>query len=247
MTEEKNLREIAENKALQMKKKLAEMKRVLAMFTTTSEDNNNLQSPSKKTSTRAFSSCDNFKAILDEDDAENDRAHRKTTSLFSLDDATRHRSNSIGADSSISQPNLPPTIAKPSIKIVTKEKPFSRPPLPTCTAATAIKQRKESHESISSTFSDLCAMENVPVKLVTSIGDNFTEYDTCSSIESLTSKSQQPTSAIGNALSAFDPMATSATEKLEAFDSERHKVISDADPFEELACRRNAVQLSFDT
>ena len=256
LLEERNLRELAESKASQMKKKLAEMKRLLAMFTSNPDENNNiLQSPSKASSNRAFSSCDNFKAILDEDDAENNKTHRKTTSLLCFDEANRLRSNSsAGADSSISPPTLPQVTVKPAVKVVTKEKPFIRPPLPTSAATNATKPRKESHDSSSSAFHDLCVMENAPVKLVTTISENFPEHDTTSSLESLTnnahkvtSKTQQPTcGTLCDALSAFDPMAKSTTDKLEA-DNLEQTVFSCADPFEELACRKNAEQLYFET
>lgn len=239
----------------QMKKKMAEMKRLLTMMMSDPEENSNfLQSPSKASSNRAFSSCDNFRAILDEDDADSNKAHRKTTSLFGLDDAAKLRSSSVVVDSSISPPTLPQVALKHAVKVVTKEKPFIRPPLPTSATTNATKPRKESHDSTSSTFHDLSAMENAPIKLVTTIGDNFTEYDTTSSLESLTtnahkgtSKIQQPTCAtFCDALSAFDPMARPTTDKLEADDLEQ-KVISCADPFEELASRKNAEQLYFET
>ncbi len=254
LLEERNLREHAESKTSQMKKKMVEMKRLLAMFTSNPEENNNiLQSPSKASSNRAFSSCDNFKAILDEDDAENNKTHRKTTSLFGMDEADRLRSTSSGgADSSISPPTLPQVTVKPAVKVVTKEKLFIRPPLPTSATTNATKPRKESHDSTSSAFHDLCVMENAPAKLVAA--DNFTEHDTTSSLESLTnnahkvtSKTQQPTcGTLSDALSAFDPMAKSTTDKLEA-DNLEQTVITCADPFEELACRKNAEQLYFET
>mmetsp|Transcript_9719 Transcript_9719/g.14051 ORF Transcript_9719/g.14051 Transcript_9719/m.14051 type:complete len:687 (+) Transcript_9719:124-2184(+) len=235
LLEEKNLRETAEIKLAQMKKKMTEMKRNLAILSTATDPTlpestaTNNSKPAKReqqdmllggvdtthpveqqdstnsprnSPRRMFSSCENFKsiAVADEEDSSTNKTHRKTSSLFcptSNGSDSRIRASSVGGDDTNSPP--PPSAAMKRGIPTKTEKVFLRPPLPT--SATA-KQRKESLESISSTFSDLSLMDNTMITS-TKAGDCL-EYDRSrNTVESLANSNSKATS---KPPSSTDPM-----------------------------------------